>query len=135
MVKKYMVYAVIFLLGAGAAWVLAPRQAGSAAPTAPAAPAAPQKLTRAALEPFVRAVGDADYDAMAGLGARLFAPGAELGDGAALLEPWLLESLPPHKVYALYTRLGGTASRRVLLTTDMDGAVVSFMAEEIPVEP
>lgn len=128
-----LVFVAGFLLAFLLAWFLfSPGEKAAPEPVATEPKVETRTLTAGDLTEFFRAVDNRDFAAMSSLGTELFQPGNVIDNSDALLEPYAVDSFPPHQVYALFTHIGSPKSYRVLLT--MDGnRVASFMAEEIAI--
>lgn len=128
--ELFAVVIISFILAFVSAWALFSRGNGNSE-TPPAIPA--RTLTEADLHPFLQAVAAEDFAAMDRLGGELFAPGNLIPDSQVRLEEYATTSFAPHLVYAFFTRIETDRTYRVLLTTDEEDRVVSFMAEEMAI--
>lgn len=123
-----------FGLAFGLAWLLF--RADPAQP--PVAEAGAKKaeppLTAEQMAPFLRAADGNDIEAMFRLGPELFAKGRTIADRKEALTGYETNSFPPYQVYAFYAGIREDKVYRVLLTTDEDDRVESFLAEAMPIE-
>lgn len=91
-------------------------------------------LTAEQIAPFLRAADEKDLETMFLLGPELFAKGRAIVDRKDALAEYETNSFPPYQVYAFYAGIRENKVYRVLLTTDEDDKVESFLAEAMPIE-
>lgn len=131
-----LLFVAAFGLAFGLAWLLFRADPASAPPAA--AQAETEKvdppLTAEQIAPFLRAADEKDLDTMFRLGPELFGKGRTIVDRKDALAEYETNSFPPYQVYAFYAGIRENKVYRVLLTTDEDDKVESFLAEAMPIE-
>ena len=134
--KLLAIVAATFALAFGLAWFLfTPGAAVQPQTPDPAAVRTAPTVVLAAADvaPFLSAVTAEDYSAMDRLGTQLFTSGAAIPDHANLFDGYAVNSYPSYHVYNFYSQTTGEQIYRVLLTVEDNGAIESFLAEEMPI--
>ena len=103
-------------------------------PETPPPPPPVRTLSAGDLGDFLRAVEQADYPRMSGLGNELFREGTIIPGSRELFAEYETTSYSPNAVvYAFHSGISDSSTRRVLLTVGDNDSVLSFLAEEMAI--
>lgn len=129
-----IVAALCFVAGFAIAFPVAWILFTPAAQTDAAGPARVDAISAGEMKEFLRAAESGDFAVMRDHGDGIFREGKTIPNAGSLFARFEANSFPPYSVYAFFTSSDPDMTRRVILTLDDQGKVVSFMAEEMVVD-